>query len=142
VIIHDRIAHEEVVGTLRDWAKEMRASPLAGRLGVLHTFSGDISMAEEVVSLGFYVGISGPVTYPDEPGLPEVVRAVPMERLLLETDCPYLPPQPYRHPSQRNEPAYVRLVAERIAELKDVPLSRVAEATTANARRLFGLDGH
>jgi len=139
VVVHDRDAHEEVLATLVDWAKEMQASPLAGRLGVLHTFSGDLAMAEKVLSLGFYVGVSGPVTYRDEHRLPEIVRAVPMERLLVETDCPYLPPEPHRRPRQRNEPAYVRLVAERIAELRGVPLSAVAEATTANARHLFGL---
>ena len=88
--------------------------------------------------MGFYLSISGPVTYENEARLPEIVRAVPMDRLLVETDCPYLPPHPHR--GQRNEPAYVRLVAEKIAELRGVPLSELAEATTANARRLFGLE--
>jgi TatD DNase family protein len=139
VVIHDRDAHQEVLATLANWAQEMQGSPLAGRLGVLHTFSGDISMAERIIELGFYVSISGPVTYTNERRLPEIVRAVPMERLLVETDCPFLPPHPHR--GQRNEPAYVRLVAERVADLRNVPLSTLAEATTANAKRLFGLDG-
>ena len=139
VVIHDRDAHQEVLATLANWAQEMQGSPLAGRLGVLHTFSGDLSMAERIIELGFYVSISGPVTYTNERRLPEIVRAVPMERLLIETDCPFLPPHPHR--GQRNEPAYVRLVAERVADLRDVPLSTLAEATTANAKRLFGLDG-
>jgi len=139
VIIHDREAHEEVLGTLVDWAKELQASSLAGRLGVLHTFSGDLSMAEKAIELGFYVSVSGPVTYQNARRLPEIVRALPMDRLLVETDCPFLPPHPHR--GQRNEPAYVRLVAERIAELRGVPLRELAAATTANARRLFGQIG-
>jgi TatD DNase family protein len=137
VIIHDRDAHGDILDMLVEWAQEMQTSPLAGRLGVLHTFSGDLAMAEKAIEMGFYLSVSGPVTYPDERRLPEIVRAVPEERLLVETDCPYLPPQAHR--GQRNEPAYVRLVAEKVAEVRGVPLSEVAEATTANARRLFGL---
>jgi TatD DNase family protein len=139
VIVHDREAHREILDTLVGWAKEMEASPLTGRLGVLHTFSGDLAMAEKAIELGFYVSVSGPVTYEDERRLPEIVRAVPMDRLLVETDCPYLPPHPHR--GKRNEPAYVRLVAERIAELRGVSLGELAAATTANAKRLFGLAG-
>jgi len=139
VIIHDRDAHGEILGMLEKWAAEMQASPLAGHLGVLHTFSGDLTMAERAVEMGFYLSISGPVTYQNEERLPEIVRAVPLDRLMVETDCPYLPPHPHR--GQRNEPAYVRLVAERIADLRGIPLSALAEATTANARRLFKLDG-
>lgn len=138
VVIHDRDAHGEIVHTLEKWAAEMQDSPLAGRLGVLHTFSGDLSMAEEVIGLGFYISISGPVTYQNEKRLPEIVRAVPLDRLMLETDCPFLPPHPLR--GQRNEPAYVPLIAEKVAELRGIPASLLAEATTANARRLFGLD--
>jgi len=137
VIIHDRDAHQEILSILEDWARDMKASPLAGRLGVLHTFSGDQSMAERAIEMGLYLSISGSVTYENEERLPEIVRTVPIDRLMVETDCPYLPPHPHR--GQRNEPAYVRLVAEKIAELRGVPLSVLAEATTANARRLFGL---
>ena len=90
---------------------------------------------------GFYISISGPVTYGSARQLPDIVRALPVDRLLVETDCPYLPPHPHR--GKRNEPAYVRLVAERIAELKGMSFDELAEATTANAQRLFGfeLDG-
>jgi TatD DNase family protein len=136
VVIHDRDAHDEVMEVLVDWAEQQRGSPLEGRLGVLHTFSGDLAMAERALALGFYLSVAGPLTYPSSGQLSEVVRAVPMERLLVETDCPFLPPQPHR--GQRNEPAYVRLVAERLAVLKGRPLDEVAQATTTNARRLFG----
>jgi TatD DNase family protein len=138
VVIHDRDAHDEIMEVLAIWAGEQRGSPLEGRLGVLHTFSGDRAMAERAVELGFYLSVAGPVTYPNAGQLREVVRAVPLDRLLVETDCPFLAPHPHR--GKRNEPAYVRLVAERVAALKDRPLDEVAEATTANARRLFGFE--
>ncbi len=135
-IIHDRDAHDEVLHTLSDWAAGLKGSPLAGRLGVLHTFSGDLVMAEKAVDLGFYISISGPVTYKNERRLPEIVRALPLDRLLVETDCPFLTPHPHR--GRRNEPAYVRLVAERIAELRGMDVDEFAQATTENAQRLFG----
>jgi TatD DNase family protein len=138
VIVHDRDAHDEIMEILTDWARELDSSPLAGRLGVLHTFSGDVATAERAIDLGFYISISGPVTYRNARQLPEVVRALPLDRLLVETDCPYLAPHPHR--GKRNEPAYVRLVAERIAALRGMPLDELAEATTANAQRLFQIE--
>ncbi len=137
VIIHDRDAHKEVMSILADWATGQKNSPLAGRMGVLHTFSGDSAMAEWAMDLGFYISISGPVTYRNARQLPKIVQSLPLDRLLVETDCPYLAPHPHR--GKRNEPAYVRLVAERIATLRGIPLHSLAEATTANTRRLFGL---
>jgi TatD DNase family protein len=136
VVIHDRDAHDEIMEILSDWAAGLKNSPLAGRLGVLHTFSGDLAMAEEAVALGFYLSISGPVTYKNARRLPDVVGALPLDRLLVETDCPYLAPHPHR--GKRNEPANVRLVAERIADLRGVTARELAAATTANAQRLFG----
>jgi TatD DNase family protein len=155
VIIHDRDAHDEVMDILADWAIGLRNSPpvvpippippvppvpsvakaLNGRLGVLHTFSGDVAMAEWAIDLGFYVSISGPVTYQNARQLPDIVRTLPLNRLLVETDCPFLAPHPHR--GQRNEPAYVRLVAERIAALRGMAFDDLAEATTANAQCLF-----
>ena len=137
VIIHDRDAHDEILKALTDWAAGLGNSTLAGRLGVLHTFSGDLEMARKAIDLGFYISISGPVTYKNARQLPGIVRALPLDRLLVETDCPFLSPEPYRDKS--NEPAYTRLVAERIAELKGVPYDRLARATTANAQRFFEL---
>jgi TatD DNase family protein len=137
VIIHDRDAHDEVLEALISWAAGLENSTLAGRLGVLHTFSGDLEMAKRAIDLGFYISISGPVTYRNARQLPDIVRALPLDRLLVETDCPFLAPEPHR--GKRNEPAYTRLVAERIAELKGVSFDDLARATTDNAQRLFEL---
>ncbi len=138
VIIHDRDAHDDVLGILSEWARALSGGVLSGRLGVLHTFSGDLAMAERALSLGFYVGISGPVTYENARQLPRIVQALPLERIVVETDCPFLPPHPHR--GKRNEPSYVRLVAERVAEIKGISFDELSAATTANARWLFQLD--
>jgi TatD DNase family protein len=138
VVIHDREAHSEIMEILSGWAAGLQDSTLAGRLGVLHTFSGDRVMAEQAIDLGFYVSISGPVTYRNAGLLPDVVRALPLDRMLVETDCPFLAPHPYR--GKRNEPAYVRLVAERISALKSIAFHELARATTDNAQRLFQFD--
>lgn len=132
VIIHNREANDDVLRLLA-------ASPLAGREnpGVLHSFSGDWAMARAALDLGFYLGFTGPVTFKKADDLREIVRRTPLERLLIETDAPYLAPQPYR--GKRNEPAYVSLVAARMAEVKGVETAVIAHHTTANARRLFGL---
>jgi TatD DNase family protein len=105
----------------------------------LHSFSGDVAMAEQAVALGFFVGVSGPVTYKKADRVRQVVRAVPQERLLIETDAPYLTPQPRR--GQRNEPAYVRMVAQAVADVRGLTLEQVAVQTTANTGVLFGLAG-
>ncbi len=130
VIIHDRDAHQRVMAILR----EERAAEVGG---VLHCFSGDLQMARECVEMGFYISIPGTVTYPSNEQLREVVRGVKIERLLLETDCPYLTPVPHR--GKRNEPAFVRLTAGKVAELKGLSLEDVGRITSLNARRLFGL---
>jgi len=131
VIIHDRDAHQDVLTILRDWRKS-----LDGRAGVMHSFSGDTMLAEQVLALGFSIGVSGPVTYSNAGRLRETVRAVPWERLLIETDAPYLTPHPHR--GQRNEPAYVRWVAQAMADIRGQALEAVAARTSANARALFG----
>jgi TatD DNase family protein len=135
VIIHDRDAHGEIMEILTDWASGLGDSPLAARPGVLHTFSGDLNMAERAIELGFYISVSGPVTYKNARQLPDIVRTIPQDHLLVETDCPFLAPHPHR--GERNEPAYVRLVAERVASLKGVSFEELAGVTTANAQRLF-----
>ncbi len=127
VIVHDRDAHAEVLETLRE------ARPRSG--AVLHSFSGDRAMAEAAVGLGFYLGVDGPLTYKKNDALREIFAAVPLDRILIETDAPYLTPQARR--GQRNEPAYVRYVAEKLAEIRGLTLDEVAQATTANAARLF-----
>ncbi len=133
IIVHDREAHQDVMNMLRQWVRESHQP-----VGVMHCFSGDLAMAREVIEMGFYVSIPGPVTFTNARRLPELVRALPLERLLIETDCPYLTPHPHR--GKRNEPAYVRLVAEAIAQIRGIPLEQVAHITTTNARALFGLE--
>jgi TatD DNase family protein len=129
VIIHDRDAHTETTAILREQGRSWR--------GVLHCFSGDREMALTVIQMGFYISFAGPVTFDNARRLQELARELPLERMLIETDCPYLAPQPHR--AQRNEPGYVRWVAAKIAALRGMPLERVAEVTTDNARQLFGL---
>jgi TatD DNase family protein len=130
LIIHDRDAHERIMTILR----EEGAADVGG---VLHCFSGDLQMAKECIDLGFYVSIPGTVTYPKNATLHEVVKGLKTENMLVETDCPYLSPVPYR--GKRNEPAYVRLAAEKVAELKGLSLGDVARITTVNCEKLFRL---
>lgn len=130
VIIHDRDAHERIMAILREESAEDVG-------GVLHCFSGDLQMAKECIELGFYISIPGTVTYPNNTALHEVVKGVKTEHLLVETDCPYLSPVPFR--GKRNEPAYVRLAAEKIADLKGLSLADVARITTVNCEKLFRL---
>jgi TatD DNase family protein len=141
VIVHDRDAHDDVLAILSQWSSSPRArrSTLDGRMGVLHSFSGDGTLAERALALGFYIGISGPVTYRNADRLREVVRAVPLERLLVETDAPYLTPHPHR--GKRNEPANVRQVAQAVADIKGLTLGQTANQTRTNAVVLFGLTG-
>jgi TatD DNase family protein len=132
VIIHDRDAHGEVLDILG-----ARKHPPQG---VLHCFSGDWSMARQCLEMGFYLSIAGPVTYKKAEQLREVAAKVPLERLLVETDAPYLAPQPYR--GKRNEPAYVVETARYLADLRNIPGAELDRQTTANACRLFGLEGN
>jgi TatD DNase family protein len=127
VVVHSRDAHDEVLRMLSNWEG----------VGVLHTYAAGMERLDEVIAMGFYIGISGPVTYSRAEELRRVARAVPLDRFLVETDCPYLTPEPRR--GRRNEPAYVKLVAEAIAKARDVSPRQVADATTENARTLFGL---
>jgi len=126
-IIHDRDAHRDIMDIIRSEGKGLR--------GVLHCFSGSLEMAKEVIKLGLYISIAGPVTFKNAAKLPEIVASVPLDRMLIETDCPYLTPHPYR--GKRNEPAYVRIVAEQVASLRGLELSALAKATSDNVKRLF-----
>jgi TatD DNase family protein len=130
LIIHDRDAHERVVTIL----EEEKAHEVGG---VLHCFSGDLAMAARCIELGFYLSIPGTVTYPSNEQLRGVVQAVKIEHLLVETDCPYLSPVPHR--GQRNEPAYVAVTAQKIAEIKGLTVEDVGRITSLNARRLFSI---
>ncbi len=103
--------------------------------GVIHSFLGDIARAEKFLSLGFYLGIGGPLTFAKNEVLRHAVAAIPLDRIVVETDSPYLTPVPHR--GKRNEPAYVRYVVEEISRLKEIPATEVAAVTTENARQLF-----
>ena len=130
IIIHDRDAHQRVMAI----TKEEKASDVGG---VFHCFSGDLEMANECIAMGFYISIPGTLTYPSNEALRKVVRGVKIEKMLVETDCPYLTPVPHR--GKRNEPAYVRLTAEKMAEVKGLTLEDVCRITTLNTQRLFNI---
>lgn len=104
--------------------------------GIMHCFSGTMEDAEQAVDMGFCIGIGGTLTY-KKSSLPEIVKALPLERIVLETDDPYLAPVPYR--GRRNEPSYITFVAEKVAEIKNISSEKVADVTTANAKELFNL---
>lgn len=131
VIVHDRAAHAETLAVLRGASRQTGPH----LRGVMHCFSGDLELAREILELGLYIGIDGPVTYPRATTLAEVARLVPLERLLIETDSPYLAPQARR--GKRNEPAYVGLIAERVAELRGLRTEEVGRVTSDNACALF-----
>lgn len=127
VIIHQRNSIDDVLEIMAEFA------PLHG---VMHCFTGTLEQAQRCIEMGLHLGIGGIVTFPSAPHLREVVGRLPLERVVLETDAPYLAPQPWR--GKRNEPAFVRAVAETIAAVRDESLKRIAEITTANALCLFG----
>ena len=140
LILHsrDKKGREDVFEDLvRILEEERRTSGQPDRLrGIFHCFGGPAWLAERARATGFLVGLGGTLTFKNG-GVADVVRDVPMEQIVLETDAPYLAPAPHR--GKRNEPAYVRLVAEKLAEVKGTSVEEVARITTANARRLFGL---
>jgi len=131
VLIHCRDAHDDTLAILAE-------AGLGGRGGIMHCFSGDVAIARRCLDLGLSISLAGPVTYPNARALPDVARFVPADRLVVETDCPYLPPQGHR--GKRNEPAYLALTAARVAELRGESLASLGATMRDNARRLFGLD--
>ena len=128
IIIHNRDATEDVIAIL----EEEQAGEVGG---IMHCYSDSAEYVQRCLDMNFYISLGGPVTFKNASDPKEVAAAVPLDRLLVETDAPYLAPHPNR--GKRNEPAYVRLVAEKIAELRGLELSELAEATTENAFRLF-----
>ena len=129
IVVHDREAHAEVIEIL----KEENAQTIGG---VLHCFSGDLEMAKECLELGFYLSFTGTITYPKNTAIREIIKQIPIDKMLIETDCPYLSPQKFR--GKRNEPAYVRYTAEKLAEIKGLSLIDVARVTSRNCYDLFG----
>lgn len=129
-IVHDRDAHEDVF-------RIMKEEHYDGTRGILHCYSSSIEMAKEFVKLGFYISLGGPVTFKKAKTPKLVAKEIPLDKLLIETDSPYLTPEPFR--GKRNEPKYVRYVAEEIARIKEVPVEVIAENTRENFKKLFKL---
>ena len=132
VVIHSRDAHEECYGVLSEWASSRRRE---APIGVIHCFSGDADLAHRYHDLGFLISFAGPVTYPKNDALREAAASLPIEAIVVETDCPYLSPQPRR--GKRNEPANVQFTAERIAEVRGESVDAVARNTMHNAIQAF-----
>ena len=130
VVVHCRNAHEETLALLA--SEGVRETG-----GIMHCFSGDVGIARRCLDLGLVLSLAGPVTYPKPGALPEVARMVPADRLVVETDCPFLPPQGFR--GKRNEPAHLAITAARVAELRGEPLADLAARMSENARALFRL---
>jgi len=128
---------DDMLTILGDWVRGLRSrgSPISDRPGVLHSFAGRLETAVRAIDLGFYIGVTGPITYPGTDRRREIVRQLPLERLLIETDSPFLTPQEHR--GQRNEPAFVVHIADRIAQVQSRTPGEVADATSSNAARLF-----
>ncbi|MBU8733083.1 TatD family hydrolase [Cytobacillus pseudoceanisediminis] len=131
IVIHNRDATADIVEIL----KEEGAGEVGG---IMHCFSGSPEIAKECVDMNFFISLGGPVTFKNAKKPKEVADVIPLEKLLIETDCPYLTPHPFR--GKRNEPSYVKLVAEQIAEIKGLSVEEVAQATTENAKKLFGIN--
>lgn len=134
VIIHNRDAHEDTIAILERWAAELPPA-LQGRAGVMHSFSAPAPIAERALTCGFYIGFSGPITFKKADALRHIAASVPTERLLVETDAPYLTPEPHR--GQRNSPAYIPYIVERLASVHRLDANELARQTTLNAERLF-----
>ena len=128
IIIHTREAQEDTITIL----KEETAGSVGG---VFHCFSGDAWLAKDALDLGFYLSFSGVITFQNATMLRDIAKTVPLDRILVETDSPYLTPVPHR--GKRNEPAYVRHVAEKLADLHSLTVQQVEDATTQNTKRLF-----
>ena len=130
LVIHDREAHGDTLEILkRTNAKEVG--------GILHAFSGSVEMAMEVIKMGFYIGLGGPVTFKNARKAVEVAQAIPLEYLVIETDCPYMAPVPFR--GKRNEPMLVQHTAAKIAELRGISVEELIEATYQNGKRVYRL---
>ena len=130
IVVHMRDSVDDTYEMLRDEGK--------GLGGVLHCYSGDLKMMYKFLDLGFYIGLDGPVTFKNARGVHEIAKAVPLDRLVIETDAPYLTPAPYR--GKRNEPAYLSYVAEKIADLRGMSYEEVCRITTENGLRMYKMN--
>jgi TatD DNase family protein len=130
IVVHDREAHQETLAILKSEKAEECG-------GIIHCFSGDYEMAKVCIDMGFYISIPGSVTFKNAQHLREIIKKIPLEFLLVETDAPFLTPEPFR--GTRNEPSYVRYTAQKVAQVKNVSFEKVAEATTENALTVYRL---
>lgn len=128
IIVHSRDAAQETFDMIQE-------SGLTS--GVIHCYSGSAEMAKAYIKLGFYIGVGGTVTFNNARKVVEVVEEIPLEAILLETDCPYLTPVPHR--GKRNDSTYLRYIAQKIADIKDISIEEVARVTTNNAKTLYGI---
>jgi len=129
VIIHDREAHRDVMKILKKNSQGLKV--------VVHCFSGDIDIAQQCIEEGYFLGIGGVVTFKNAQPLQMIVKNIPLEKIILETDSPFLAPHPFR--GKPNEPKYIPLIAEKIAELKEISVKEVAKITSANCNKIFGI---
>ena len=129
IVIHTRNAMQETINRVKPFAKK-------GLKGIFHCFSGSVESARQIIDLGFHLGIGGVLTY-KKAGLPEVLEEIPLEWLVLETDAPYLTPVPFR--GKRNESSYLVHILDKLSEVKRLPRAEIAQITTANAEKIFGL---
>jgi len=127
VIIHNRESHADLLKIIKKFKNR----------GVLHCFAGDLKFLKEILDLGFYVGFDGNITFKNAQELQKAVKSTPLNRILIETDCPFLTPEPFR--GLRNEPKNVKIIADFISGLKQLPLAKVVETTNKNAQKLFNL---
>ena len=130
VVIHLRDAYEDMLRTVKENRHKLKKG------GVMHCFSGSLETALEYIRLGFFISFSGSVTFKNAKNAPEVAREIPQNRILIETDCPYLAPEPFR--GRQNYPKYVRYVCEKIAEIRGISVEETQELTTRNAYEAFG----
>ncbi|MEO8764307.1 MAG: TatD family hydrolase [Ginsengibacter sp.] len=129
LVLHTRNAMQETIDAVKVYAGK-------GLTGIFHCFSGTLQNAKDIIQLGFYLGIGGVITYKNS-GLAEVIKEVSLERIVLETDAPYLTPVPYR--GKRNESSYIKYVVQKIAETKNIPVEEVADTTSKNAEKIFSI---
>jgi TatD DNase family protein len=132
VIIHCRQAVSDMLDILGKWSSK---STLKGPKGIIHCFSGDLATAQTYINMGFVLALGGYIGYPSSLSFREVIREIPIDKLVLETDCPFLPPQQYR--GKRNEPAYTLLTLQLLANIKALSIEEVAQKTSANALEVF-----
>jgi TatD DNase family protein len=130
IIIHNRNATEDIIEILQEEEAETVG-------GIMHCYNDSVDYVQACLDMNFYISLGGPVTFKNATLPKEVAKEVPLDKLLVETDTPFLAPHPYR--GKRNEPAYVKLVAEKIAELRGMTLEEISEITTNNARKFFGI---